>query len=111
MKSNLSLEHNAVPQGKLWIESLVAALFTPLHLDGNINLLRVAPLVERLLDQGVGAFYIFGDTGEGPHPEFFFLITESRSIYPARDMKRRQPQIPTIKNNKGNYELRNHFVD
>ena len=54
-------------QSSFRIEGLVAAVFTPLHPDGSLNLGLIAPIVERLLGQGVGALYVCGATGEGPH--------------------------------------------
>lgn len=47
------------------MEGLIAAAVTPLCDDGRLNLPQVAPLVDRLLEQGVKGFYVCGSTGEG----------------------------------------------
>ncbi|MBN1149052.1 MAG: dihydrodipicolinate synthase family protein [Anaerolineales bacterium] len=50
----------------LWITGIVPAVFTPMRPDGELNLAMVAPIVERLIDQGASALYVCGATGEGP---------------------------------------------
>ena len=47
------------------LKGLVAATFTPLHDDRSLHLDAVAPMVESLMDQGIGAMYVLGSTGEG----------------------------------------------
>ncbi len=47
------------------IEGLMAAAVTPLRSDGRLNLAQVAPIVDRLIEQGVAGFYVCGSTGEG----------------------------------------------
>jgi N-acetylneuraminate lyase len=44
---------------------LIAAGFTPMRGDGSLDLDRVGPLVEQLLDEGVAGIYAVGSTGEG----------------------------------------------
>lgn len=48
-----------------WITGIVPAVFTPLHLDGGLNLAQVGPIVERLVAQNASALYVCGATGEG----------------------------------------------
>lgn len=48
------------------LEGLVAATFTPVHADKTINTEAVPQLVDHLSEQGVGALYVLGSTGEGP---------------------------------------------
>ncbi len=46
-------------------EGLVAATFTPLRDDDSLHLEAIAPMVDRLIDQGIAAMYVLGSTGEG----------------------------------------------
>lgn len=48
------------------LTGLVAATFTPMHSDGSLNLDRVGPMVDFLIDHGLSALYVCGSTGEGP---------------------------------------------
>jgi len=48
------------------LTGLVAATFTPMNGDGSLNLDRIAPLVDYLVDKGLSAVYVCGSTGEGP---------------------------------------------
>ena len=47
------------------LRGLIAAGFTPLHADGSLDLDRIGPMVEQLLDDGVEGIYAVGSTGEG----------------------------------------------
>ena len=47
-------------------EGLFAAVFSPMHPDGSLNLDLVGKLVEHLIRSGVRGMYICGSTGEGP---------------------------------------------
>ena len=47
-------------------DNLIAAVFTPMRDDGEIDLDRVNPIVERLASDGVGGIFVCGSTGEGP---------------------------------------------
>jgi N-acetylneuraminate lyase len=49
---------------RFWITGLVPATFTPLREDGSLNLDQVAPVVDRLVAQGVSALFVCGSTGE-----------------------------------------------
>lgn len=48
------------------LTGLIAATFTPMYADGRLNLPQVAPIVERLVADGVRGLYVCGSTGEGP---------------------------------------------
>lgn len=48
------------------LTGLIAAVFTPMHADGSLNLEVIAPLTEFLISEGVSGFYVCGSTGEGP---------------------------------------------
>jgi len=48
------------------LTGLVAAGFTPLKLDGSLNLDQVGPVTELLIRDGVRALFVCGSTGEGP---------------------------------------------
>ena len=48
-----------------WITGLVPATFTPFHADGSLNLAPIAPMVDRLIADGVTGLYVCGSTGEG----------------------------------------------
>jgi N-acetylneuraminate lyase len=47
------------------LEGVVPAVFTPMHEDGSLNLVRVGPIVEHLRNDGVSGLYVCGGTGEG----------------------------------------------
>lgn len=48
------------------LTGLVAAGFTPLKLDGSLNLDQVGPATDLLVRDGVQALFVCGSTGEGP---------------------------------------------
>ncbi len=47
------------------LEGLIAATYTPFDADGEVHPAAVAPMVERLLEEGVTGFFTCGTTGEG----------------------------------------------
>lgn len=47
------------------LEGLVAATYTPMHVDGRLNGSMIPALTEHLLGQGVAGLYVCGSTGEG----------------------------------------------
>jgi N-acetylneuraminate lyase len=49
------------------IEGLLAAVFTPFHEDGSLNLELIPPLVDKLVADGVKGIFICGSNGEGPN--------------------------------------------
>lgn len=46
---------------------LIAAPFTPFHIDGTLNLDIVPSYVERLIDDGLNGIFVCGSNGEGPN--------------------------------------------
>lgn len=47
------------------LKGLIAATTTPLREDGSIHLDAIGPMIDRLLESGVGGLYVCGSTGEG----------------------------------------------
>ena len=47
------------------LTGLIAATFTPMRADGELNLDVVVPTVEHLVDWNIGGLYVTGSTGEG----------------------------------------------
>ena len=47
------------------LTGLVAATYTPLDSKGDVNTPVVRPMVDHLLESGVGGLYVCGSTGEG----------------------------------------------
>jgi len=45
---------------------LFAAVFTPMHKDGSLNLAQVQPIVDYLVRIQISGLYVCGSTGEGP---------------------------------------------
>jgi N-acetylneuraminate lyase len=48
------------------LNGLIPATYTPLTADGEIDLDAIAPMTERLLNDGVDGLYVCGSTGEAP---------------------------------------------
>lgn len=44
---------------------LIAATFTPMAANGDLNLAQVGPITERLISDGIAGLYVCGSTGEG----------------------------------------------
>ncbi len=78
-------------KGGFWIEGLVPAVFTPMDQEGEINLKKVKPIVEHLLDDGVNAIYVCGSTGEGPS-----LSTDERKAVTEAYIEAVNGRIPVI---------------
>jgi N-acetylneuraminate lyase len=55
------------------IKGLIAAVFTPFHEDGTLNLDLVPALVDKLVNDGLKGIFICGSNGEGPN-----MTTEER---------------------------------
>ena len=47
------------------LTGLIAATFTPMRADGELNLDMVVPTVKHLLNWNIGGLYVTGSTGEG----------------------------------------------
>lgn len=55
------------------IEGLIAAVFTPFHEDGSLNLEMIPAVVDKLVNDGVTGIFACGSNGEGPN-----MTTEER---------------------------------
>lgn len=55
----------AAESPRLALSGVVPATFTPFRPDGALHLEMIAPLVEKLIGDGVGGLFILGTTGEG----------------------------------------------
>jgi N-acetylneuraminate lyase len=69
------------------LTGLIAATYTPLTDDGDLNLSQVGPLVEHLLASQVDGLYVCGSTGEGmslSSDERRALATESINVAAGR---------------------------
>ena len=75
----------------LRLTGLVAAVFTPMHKDGSLNLDQVGPIVDRLVVDGVGGIYICGSTGEGP-----LLSTAERRSVAAAYVEAASGRLPAV---------------
>lgn len=47
-------------------KGLIAATFTPMDVNGGLDLDRIHPMVEKLIADGIKGIFICGSTGEGP---------------------------------------------
>lgn len=73
------------------LTGLIAATFTPMDQDGQVNLEPIPAMVEALLRQGITGLYVCGSTGEGPS-----LTTEERESVAAAYVEAVQGRIPVI---------------
>jgi N-acetylneuraminate lyase len=48
------------------LTGLVAAVFTPMHEDGNVDLARIPVVTDYVIGSGCSGLYVCGSTGEGP---------------------------------------------
>ena len=67
------------------LQGLVAATFTPLHEDRSLHLDAIAPMVDRLISQGLAALYVLGSTGEGASLTFDERCAVAESFVCAAD--------------------------
>jgi N-acetylneuraminate lyase len=49
------------------IEGLIAAVFTPFHPDGSVNVQMIPEIVDKLVDDGLAGIFVCGSNGEGPN--------------------------------------------
>lgn len=73
------------------LSGLIAAGFTPLHADGQLNLAMVPQLVEHLISQQVKGIYVCGSTGEGP-----LLTGDERRLVTEAYIKACAGRLPII---------------
>ena len=74
-----------MPQVIAPLQGLVAATFTPLREDRSLHLDAIAPMVDRLISQGVAALYVLGSTGEGASLTFDERCAVAESFVCAAD--------------------------
>ncbi|MDE2957647.1 MAG: dihydrodipicolinate synthase family protein [Bacteroidota bacterium] len=60
-------------QPEFRLPGLTPAAFTPMHVDGQLNLDAIGDVVDFLVTEGVSALFVLGSTGEG-----LSLITQER---------------------------------
>ena len=75
----------------LRLTGLIAAVFTPMHKDGSLNLDQVGPIVDRLVADGVSGIYVCGSTGEGPS-----LSTAERRSVAAAYVEAASGRLPAV---------------
>ncbi len=73
------------------LSGLIAAVFTPMHEDGALNLNAIASMVDFLISDGVAGFYVCGSTGEGP-----LLTAQERKAVAETFVKTTRGRIPVI---------------
>ena len=70
---------------------LIAAVFTPMHEDGSVNLARVPAVVDHMIRTGVNGLYVCGSTGEGPS-----LSSDERRATAAAYVEASAGRLPVI---------------
>jgi N-acetylneuraminate lyase len=73
------------------LKGLIAATFSPMSKDGQVNIDVIPAVVERLIDDGITGLYVCGSTGEGPS-----LSTEERKIVAQAYVKASASRIPVV---------------
>ncbi len=79
------------PADSLPLRGLVAATFTPFRADGAINLPRIKPVIDAVIDQGATGLYVCGSTGEGP-----LLSTVERMQVAEATVKAAARRVPVV---------------
>lgn len=51
---------------KQHFKGMVAATFTPIKMDGTLDINKVPDMVEKLINNGIKGIFVCGSTGEGP---------------------------------------------
>jgi N-acetylneuraminate lyase len=73
------------------LRGLIAATFTPMNSDGQINTQIIPDITEYLLNHSVDGLYVCGSTGEGPS-----LSVEERKQIAADYIKAVDKRIPVV---------------
>lgn len=73
------------------LTGLIAATFTPMTRNGQVNLKPIPNMVEALLRQGVEGLYVCGSTGEGPS-----LTNRERKCVAQAFVESVQGRVPVI---------------
>lgn len=73
------------------LQGLIAAVFTPMHDDGSLNLRMVEPMVEFLIEEKITGLYVCGSTGEGAS-----LTTQERKSTAEAYVNAAKGRLPII---------------
>ena len=73
------------------LSGLIAATFTPMTAEGEIDCGPIAAIVERLVGEGVEGLYVCGSTGEGPS-----MTTDERKRVAAAYLEAVAGRIPVV---------------
>lgn len=73
------------------LQGLIAATYTPISADGQLNLVPIQTMVDGLIDQGIGGLYVGGSTGEG-----MSLCSDERKRLAAAFVEATAGRIPVI---------------
>jgi N-acetylneuraminate lyase len=73
------------------LTGLIAATFTPMDQDGQVNLEPIPAMVKTLLRQGIKGLYVCGSTGEGPS-----LTTAERERVAKAFVAAVQGRVPVV---------------
>lgn len=73
------------------LSGLVAATFTPMRPDYEIDLDNVPALADHLIEKGIKGFYVCGSTGEGP-----LLTTEERKATARAYIEAAAGRVPVV---------------
>jgi len=76
---------------KAQLTGLIAAVVTPMHADGSLNLELVPDLVNYLLSSGISGIFVCGSTGEG-----LSLTGKERRIVAESFIKAANNRLPVI---------------
>lgn len=72
-------------------KGLFAATLTPMKADGNIDLGKIGPLVDRLIARGVNGLYVCGSTGEGVS-----MTTAERKAVTDESVRAASGRVPVL---------------
>lgn len=73
------------------LTGLVAATFTPMHANGEINVEPIPAMVDALVAQGITGLYVCGSTGEGPS-----LTTHERECVAEAFIESARGRVPVM---------------
>ena len=73
------------------LKGLIAATYTPMHLDGSVNSDLIRPMFDYMCDTGVSGFYVCGSTGEGPS-----MTAEERKLVAEESVRAANGRGPVV---------------
>ena len=73
------------------LTGLVAATFTPMNVDGAIDLQRIAAVCDFVLEQGVDGLFVCGSTGESPS-----LTIDERMVVAETYIEAAVKRVPVV---------------